>query len=152
MNIEKNIIHSINRRIMAMSYEQTITVSDIIKDAIFEDKLIVTDYEIKSIADALDVNTDCIFDVLEDLGHVSYENQTAIEQSIEIANAKLVLRQAGYYVDQLWHISDVKDRFDCNDDTAQDVLHDALTSEWTLEKIFEQISDFAETRGLEGWE
>lgn len=73
-----------------------------------------------------------------------------MEQSreIAIANAKLVLKQAGYYVDNLWHVDDVKDRFDCNDDTAQNVLHDALTSEWTLEKIFEQISDFAETRGL----
>lgn len=152
MNISKSIIHSINRRIMTMTYDQTVAIQDIINNAMVEDKLVITDYEISAMADALDVNTDCIFDVLEDLGHVSYENKTAIEQSIEIENAKLVLKQAGYYVDNLWHINDVKDRFDCNDDTAQDVLHDALTSEWTLEKIFEQICDFAETKGLEGWE
>lgn len=73
-----------------------------------------------------------------------------MEQSrkITIANAKLVLKQAGYYVDNLWHVDDVKDRFECDDDTAQEVLHDSLNNEWIIEKIFEQSYDFAKTRNL----
>ena len=53
--------------------------------------------------------------------------------------AKEVLRNAGYYVDNLWTIQDVQDRFECNDETAQEILHDALTNEYIVEQIFEQI-------------
>lgn len=69
-------------------------------------------------------------------------------REIAIANAKLVLKQAGYFVDNLWHINDVKDRFECNDDQAQDILHDALTNEYIVEKVFCQIIDFAECENL----
>lgn len=70
-------------------------------------------------------------------------------REIAIANAKLVLKQAGYYVDNLWHINDVQDRFECDDnDLAQSILHDALTNEYIVEKIFEQIWDYAQTEGL----
>jgi hypothetical protein len=65
-----------------------------------------------------------------------------------IANAKLVLKQAGYYIDNLWHVNDIKDRFDCDDKTAQEILHDGLTNEYIIDKIFEQTYDFAATRGL----
>jgi hypothetical protein len=66
-----------------------------------------------------------------------------------IANAKLVLKQAGYYVDNLWHILDVMERFNCdNEEQAQSILHDALTNEYIVEKIFEQIFDFAQCENL----
>lgn len=70
-------------------------------------------------------------------------------REIAIANAKLVLKQAGYYVDNLWHINDVKDRFECDDnDLAQSILHDALTNEYIVEEIFEQIWDYAKCEDL----
>ena len=62
--------------------------------------------------------------------------------------AKEVLRNAGYYVDNLWTIQDVQDRFECTDETAQGILHDALTNEYTVEKIFEQIYDYATCENL----
>lgn len=70
-------------------------------------------------------------------------------REIAIANAKLVLKQAGYFVDNLWHINDVQDRFECDDnDLAQSILHDALTNEYIVEKIFEQIWDYAKCEDL----
>lgn len=74
-----------------------------------------------------------------------------MEQSreIAIANAKLVLKQAGYYVDNLWHVDDVKDRYECNDDeTAQKILNLALTNDYTMETIHYSINDLAELKGL----
>lgn len=54
--------------------------------------------------------------------------------------AKQVLRDAGYYVDNLWHINDVMDRFECNEQEAQEVLNVALTSGHVMETIHYTIS------------
>lgn len=69
-------------------------------------------------------------------------------REIAVANAKLVLKQAGYFVDNLWTVDDVQDRFECDDDVAQSILYDALTNEYIIEKIFSQIIDYAEVEGL----
>ena len=69
-------------------------------------------------------------------------------RAIAIANAKLVLKQAGYFVDNLWSINDVQDRFECDDDTAQEILNDALTNEYIVQQIFSCITDSAVDDGL----
>ena len=70
-------------------------------------------------------------------------------REIAIVKAKLVLKQAGYLVDELWHINDVKNRFECDDnDLAQSILHDALTNDYIIDTILEQIWDYAKTKGL----
>ena len=63
----------------------------------------------------------------------------------EIANAKEVLRKAGYFVDNLWHIDDVKLRYNCEDDNqAQDILNSALTNDATMEQIWFAIDYVAQ--------
>lgn len=69
-------------------------------------------------------------------------------REIAIANAKLVLKQAGYFVDNLWTVDDVQDRYECDEDTAQSILYDALTNEYIVQEIFSQIIDYAECEGL----
>lgn len=71
-----------------------------------------------------------------------------LSREIAIANAKLVLKQAGYFVNNLWTIRDVQDRYECDDKTAQSILHDSLTNEYIVEKIFSQIIDYAECENL----
>lgn len=67
----------------------------------------------------------------------------------EIEKAKEVLRKAGFFTDNLWHINDVKGRFQIFDDEdAQDVLNDALTNEWVMEQIYYSIGDIAEYKGF----
>jgi aspartokinase-like uncharacterized kinase len=64
-----------------------------------------------------------------------------LSREVAIANAKLVLQQAGYFVDNLWHINDVQDRHECDADTAQEVLYMALTHPYIVERIFDVIED-----------
>ena len=58
------------------------------------------------------------------------------------------LTRRGYYANNLWHIDDVKGRFEATDDEAQDVLNEALTGSWLIEQIFECIDDCANENQL----
>ena len=61
-------------------------------------------------------------------------------QIIETERAKDILRDAGYYVDNLWHIKDIVGGFNCtNDVEAYRILDKVMTSEQTAVDIFEQI-------------
>jgi hypothetical protein len=72
---------------------------------------------------------------------------TSREQAI--GNAKLVLKQAGYFVDNLWHVDDIKSRYNCNDDDqAQSIINDALTNGATMEQIWYSIDMAAQDEGL----
>lgn len=70
-------------------------------------------------------------------------------REIAIANAKLVLKQAGYFVDNLWHVDDIKLRYNCDDnDQAQDILDSALTNDATMEQVWFAIDMVAQDDGL----
>lgn len=69
--------------------------------------------------------------------------------SEEVIIAKQVLRDAGYFVDNLWHVDDVKDRYDCDDnEQAQDILSTALTNEATMQQIWFALDMAAQDDGL----
>lgn len=70
------------------------------------------------------------------------------ESDDKIENAKQVLRDAGYFVDNLWHNDDVKSRYLCDDDEAQDVLERALTNEATMDQIWFAIHMVADDSEL----
>lgn len=56
--------------------------------------------------------------------------------------AKKVLRDNGFFVDSLWHVNDVKNISDCDDETAQTVLYWTLTSPTTTEYINDSLASF----------
>ena len=56
-------------------------------------------------------------------------------------NAKQVLKDAGYYVDNLWHVNDVLNYHDCTDDEAQEILDNVLTNDWIMEQMNENIKN-----------
>ena len=62
----------------------------------------------------------------------------------EIEKAKEVLREAGYFTDNLWQVDDVKGKFNVTDEEAQEVLEAALTNEWIMEQIHYVINEVAE--------
>ena len=67
-----------------------------------------------------------------------------------VEQAKKVLRDNGYFVDNLWHVDDVKLRYNCTDDeVAQDILDRALTNDATMEQVWDAIDLFAEVEDLE---
>jgi trehalose/maltose hydrolase-like predicted phosphorylase len=66
-----------------------------------------------------------------------------------IAQAKFTLKQAGYFVDNLWHIDDVKLRYNCEDnEQAQDILNNALTNDATMHQIWFALDMAAQDEGL----
>lgn len=67
----------------------------------------------------------------------------------EIEKAKEVLRAAGYFTYNLWHVDDVKLRFAVFDDEdAQSILEQALTNDWIMEQIHYGIGEAAEEEGF----
>ena len=60
------ICSDINRRIYSMNYEKESAVRDYLSDQIVEDKLLLFEGDSDRIADILEVNENCIFDVLTD--------------------------------------------------------------------------------------
>ena len=64
------------------------------------------------------------------------DNQTPHEQ---VKLAKALLKSHGYFVDNLWSVDDVQGMFDCDDDTAQEVLYDALTNENVMSNVWISI-------------
>ena len=66
-----------------------------------------------------------------------------------VEQAKSVLRQNGFFVDNLWHIDDVKLNYNCeSDEQAQAILDGALTNDATMQQIWEAIDVYAEEEGL----
>ena len=67
-----------------------------------------------------------------------------------VQEAKDLLRENGYFTDNLWHIDDVKLRFKCeSDEHAQEILNDALTNSSVMEHIHEAIWMICEQQELE---
>lgn len=65
-----------------------------------------------------------------------------------LAEAKEFLKNEGYFVDNLWHVSDVQNNFECDDETAQNILYWALTSPATIEYINDSIDMVARNEQL----
>lgn len=53
--------------------------------------------------------------------------------------AKDFLRSEGYFVDNLWHVTDVQDKFKCDDDEAQDILYWVFTDDFLCDTIQSKI-------------
>jgi hypothetical protein len=68
---------------------------------------------------------------------------------MDIKQAKKLLKANGYFVDNLWHVDDVKSKFNCNDKQAQGVLFKSLTNEATMEQIWFSIGEFSTIDKLE---
>ncbi len=67
---------------------------------------------------------------------------------MKVQQAKQILIEAGYFVDNLWTIRDVQDKFECDNETATGILNNALTSEYIVENVFEQIDYYATCKNL----
>jgi len=86
--------------------------------------------------DANQINVDNFIDV------------SAIIKQLDIESAKQLLRENGYFVDNLWQTCDITDVWDCTDEQAQELLYKALTSESTIEQIHIAINFMAEDMNL----
>jgi len=62
---------------------------------------------------------------------------------ITVEQAKEVLRNEGYFIDNLWHVNDVYQECNCIEKKvqAQEILNKALTNEVTMEQIWFSIEE-----------
>jgi hypothetical protein len=58
------------------------------------------------------------------------------------------LSRRGFYTSNLWHVEDVKVRFNADDDDAQEILDSALTNDATMEQIWLAIEMDADDNGF----
>mgnify|MGYP006889684548 CR=1 FL=1 len=61
----------------------------------------------------------------------------------QVEAAREVLRNAGYYVDNLWTIHDVQGMYEASDETAMKILDGALCDNSTMEHTFDVIQRIA---------
>ena len=66
----------------------------------------------------------------------------------DIDKARQTLKQAGFFVDNLWTIHDVMDKYECTEEEAQEVLNKALTNDWVVEQVQFVIGEVAEFMNL----
>jgi hypothetical protein len=72
-----------------------------------------------------------------------------IEMSLsEVDRAKAILKLNGYYVDNIWHIDDVKMLYSCTDGQAYEVLDDVLNQESLFLDVYTSIDQVAKDMDL----
>lgn len=71
-----------------------------------------------------------------------------MDNPAKIQEAKEFLKQNGYYTDNLWCVEDIKSKFECSDDEAQEVLNSALNNDATMEQIWFAIDFHGQEEGL----
>ncbi len=63
--------------------------------------------------------------------------------------AKDFLRSEGFFVENLWHVTDVQDKFECTDEEAQDVLYWVFSDDYVCDTIQRKIYDVGNNECLE---
>ena len=66
----------------------------------------------------------------------------------KVEKARKVLEDNGFQVQNLWHIEDVKQMYECTDQEAQEILHKVLTNEAVMELIWYGVKDLCEYKKL----
>lgn len=62
--------------------------------------------------------------------------------------AREMLAEAGYFTDNLWHIEDVKRLYECDDETAMEVMRKAMDNEATYTQVWMSIMSAANDLNL----
>ena len=56
-----------------------------------------------------------------------------------VKDSRVALKEEGYYTDNLWHINDVTNLYNCTDEQAMNILNRVMQSEAVIEYIFDSI-------------
>ena len=51
------------------------------------------------------------------------------------------LASRGFYTNNLWHVDDVKQNYECSDEDALEILDRVMQSEWIGQEIFASIDE-----------
>lgn len=78
-------------------------------------------------------------------------NDTITDSEVKaiLKTPRSILKSEGYCIHSLWHITDVKSKFECTNDQAMEVLNKALNSDFIKKHVEFYIIAMAEVVGLE---
>ena len=79
---------------------------------------------------------------------INKEKEDAIALYRKLEETKKLLRDNGYYTERLWTVKDVKGKFECTDEQAQDILDKSLNNDATMGQIWFSIDEFGRLEGL----
>lgn len=71
-----------------------------------------------------------------------------MEKEMNVKEAREFLERQGYFTENLWHIQNVKSRYECTDEEAQEILEDVFHAESVYNTIYFNIDYFSRERGL----
>lgn len=71
------------------------------------------------------------------------ETETDLKE-VSTQDLRNELELRGYQTDNLWHVDDVMQNYECTSEDAMDVLKKALQSDGIIEDIWDTIDDVAE--------
>ena len=61
------------------------------------------------------------------------------KEKAKVIEAKQTLRNNGYYCENLWHVDDVKQNYECSDEDALEILDEVMTGEYIAEAVFTMV-------------
>ena len=65
-----------------------------------------------------------------------------------VEEARKFLKEKGHYTNMLWSVDDVKTKFECDDDDAQEILDSTFNDESIMGEIWEKIISYGIEEGL----
>jgi hypothetical protein len=79
---------------------------------------------------------------------IIFDNEDKNFESSQVEKALQTLKDNGYCVDYIWQVADVKNKFECTDDEAYEVLDKALQNDSVMDSIWFAIDFHGEDNGL----
>jgi len=67
----------------------------------------------------------------------------------DVTTARQTLKSNGYFVENLWQLDDVMEKYHCTKEQALDVLNTAMTNDATMSHIWESVDIIANELGLQ---
>jgi len=87
---------------------------------------------------------------MEQEKRLSLNADKSLRRALDIQKAKELLRKEGFCVANLWHIDDVKQNYDCEDQDAMDVLDNACEDEFAVSETFDAIDRYIKDNNEDG--
>ena len=66
----------------------------------------------------------------------------------DIIKAKHTLKDNGYIIENLWEAGDIQQNYQCNDETAYNIVSKAVSSEYITDATFQIIDEYAQDEKL----
>tara|TARA_R110000822_G_scaffold12634_9_gene45551 strand:+ start:129 stop:605 length:477 start_codon:yes stop_codon:yes gene_type:complete len=91
---------------------------------------------------------DVIVDDLWELQQKIFDMKKEVFKDATDQDLREELKLRGYYVDNLWSTHDVSQNYNVTETEAQEILDEAMTSEYITGEVFTSIDEIAHSRGI----